>query len=61
MQLLKLSETDKERAIKNLANLFRKYTEDVGIVDSFMSPDKCREYVEAYLKAPYITEKDLES
>ncbi len=50
MQLLKLSETDKQRAIENLTNLFGQFRKETGISGSFMNADMCKQVVEDYLE-----------
>ena len=49
-QLLKLSETDKDRAIKELINLYRPVIMGPGLFDA----DFCRKMVEMYLMNPYL-------
>ena len=49
-QLLKLSETDKDKAIKHLISLFKTVS---GTVDK-SSPQLCKGFVEDYLSKPYL-------
>jgi hypothetical protein len=52
-QLLKLSETDKDKATKHLSSLFKSVNDDYDIVDK-SSPELYRDFVEAYSLKPYL-------
>jgi hypothetical protein len=54
-QLLKLSETDKDKATKHLISLFKPaaVNNNKEIVDE-SSPKLCKDFVEAYLSKPYL-------
>jgi hypothetical protein len=54
LQLLKHSETNKEQAIRHLTKLFVELK-----IPHLNTYQGSKEFVEDYLKHPYLTEKDL--
>jgi hypothetical protein len=53
-QLLKLSETDKDKATKHLISLFKPAVNNNEEIVDKSSPKLCKDFVEDYLSRPYL-------